>query len=88
MVADVHQIIHKGGIFMYPGTIDKPGGKLRLLFEAGPMGFLALKAGGGASNGRMSILDMEPSSMDQRVPVYIGGPSELSILEEEMSKGV
>lgn len=88
MVADVHQVVHKGGIFMYPGTIEKPGGKLRLLFEAGPMGFLAEKAGGGASDGRMSILDIGPSSLDQRVPVYIGGPSEMHILEEEMSRGV
>ncbi len=88
MVADVHQVIHKGGVFTYPGIVGKPGGKLRLLFEAGPMGFLAEKAGGGASDGRMSILDLEPTSIDQRVPVYIGGPSELSILEEEMSREV
>jgi fructose-1,6-bisphosphatase I len=88
MVADVHQVIHKGGVFTYPGIVDKPGGKLRLLFEAGPMGFIAVNAGGGASDGRTSILDIEPKKIDQRVPVYIGGQEELKVLLDEMSREV
>ena len=83
-VADVHQILHKGGVFTYPAFEGSENGKLRLLFEANPMGFIITQAGGAASNGRGNILDMDPDKLDQRVPVYIGGKSEISMIEEEM----
>lgn len=72
-VPDINQVIMKGkGIFMYPALMDSPKGKLRLLFELNPMAFLVENAGGAASNGNQSILDIKPQSLDQREPVYIG----------------
>ncbi len=85
-VADVHQIIHKGGVFTYPASIGKDQGKLRLLFEANPMGFIIHHAGGSISNGDMDILKIIPEKLDQRVPIYIGGKKEISIVEEEKKK--
>jgi fructose-1,6-bisphosphatase I len=85
-VADVHQILHKGGVFTYPATIGKEDGKLRLLFEAFPMGYLVVQAGGSISNGKGNILDMTPERIDQRVPIYIGGKREIKIIEEENMK--
>jgi fructose-1,6-bisphosphatase I len=82
-VADVHQILHKGGVFTYPATMNKMEGKLRLLFEAFPMGYIVDQAGGGISNGRSDILRMMPEKIDQRVPIYIGGKKEIQIIEEE-----
>jgi len=71
-VPDFHQILVYGGFFSYPALIDKPNGKLRVLFEVGPMAFIAEKAGGGATDGKLRILDIIPTEIDQRVPVYIG----------------
>ena len=85
-VADVHQIIHKGGVFTYPATIGSDDGKLRLLFEANPMGFLIAQSGGAISNGDGDILEMTPNRLDQRVPIYIGGKREIDMIEEEKSK--
>lgn len=72
MVADVHRNLIKGGIFMYPGTTDKPGGKLRLLYEANPFAFILEVAGGVATDGIGRILDIEPTSLHQRTPLFIG----------------
>lgn len=85
-VADVHQIIHKGGVFTYPATVGKEDGKLRLLFEANPMGFIITQAGGAISNGDGNILDMTPERLDQRVPIYIGGKKEINMIEKEKRK--
>ncbi len=85
-VADVHQIIHKGGVFTYPATEKNPNGKLRLLFEAIPMGFITTQAGGGISNGKRDILSIPPERIDQRVPIYIGGRKEIQMIEEENSR--
>jgi fructose-1,6-bisphosphatase I len=82
-VADVHQIIHKGGVFTYPATLKNPNGKLRLLFEAIPMGFITSQAGGGISDGKRDILSILPERVDQRVPIYIGGKKEIQFIEEE-----
>ena len=72
-VADINQALLKGkGIFMYPGLQDAPEGKLRLIFELNPMAFLMEQAGGAATDGSRSILDIVPDSLDQRSPVYIG----------------
>lgn len=82
MVADVHRNLIKGGIFMYPGTIDKPKGKLRLLYECNPFAFIAEIAGGKATNGKLRILDIEPTELHQRTPLFIGSKKMMEELEE------
>lgn len=72
LVPDFHQILTYGGIYTYPALVNKPEGKLRLLFEVGPMSFIAEKAGGAATDGKKRILDLIPSKVDHRTPVYIG----------------
>jgi fructose-1,6-bisphosphatase I len=72
MVADVHRNLIKGGIFMYPGTTDKPAGKLRLMYECNPFAFIVEKAGGVATDGKQRILDIMPESLHQRTPLFIG----------------
>ncbi len=79
MVADVHRVLTRGGIFMYPldeKCRDK-GGKLRLMYEANPMAMLVEQAGGAASTGREPILDVQPSQLHQRVPVILGSRNEV-----------
>ena len=72
-VPDINQILMKGkGIFMYPALNGSPNGKLRILFELNPMAFIIEHAGGSASNGEIRILDIQPESLDQRAPIYIG----------------
>lgn len=82
MVADVHRNLIKGGIFMYPGTIDKPKGKLRLLYESNPFAYIVEMAGGKATNGRQPILEIEPSELHQRTPLFIGSKEMMEELEE------
>ncbi len=72
MVADVHRNLIKGGIFMYPGTTDKPKGKLRLLYECNPFAFILEIAGGKATNGNKRILEVEATEIHQRTPMFIG----------------
>jgi fructose-1,6-bisphosphatase I len=72
MVADVHRNLIKGGIFMYPGTTDKPKGKLRLLYECNPFAYIVEMAGGIATNGTDRILEIEPTEIHQRTPMFIG----------------
>jgi len=71
-VGDYNQVLTKGGFFAYPELTDAPEGKYRLQFESNPVGFITEKAGGGASTGMENILDVEPSSIVQRVPTYLG----------------
>ena len=82
MVADVHRIITRGGIFMYPidEKIRQKGGRLRLLYEANPMSFIVEQAGGMASTCRERILDVQPTGLHQRVPVIIGAKNEVQRL--------
>ena len=79
MVADVHRIMTRGGIFMYPldSKIKAQGGKLRLMYEANPMAFLIEQAGGAATTGRQRILDIQPDKLHQRVPVILGSKNEV-----------
>ena len=70
MVADVHRNLIKGGIFMYPATTSKPGGKLRLLYECNPFAFIVEKAGGVATNGKIPILDIQPTELHERTPFF------------------
>jgi fructose-1,6-bisphosphatase I len=86
-VADVHQILHKGGVFTYPATINNETGKLRLLFEAFPMGYLVDQAGGAISDGKSDILEIIPEKIDQRIPIYIGGKKEIRMIQEENERG-
>ena len=71
-VGDYNQVLTKGGFFAYPELTDAPEGKYRLQFESNPVAFITEKAGGLASTGTSSILDVEPSSIAQRVPTYLG----------------
>lgn len=85
MVADVHRNLIKGGIFMYPGTIDKPKGKLRLLYECNPFAFIVEKAGGKATNGKQRILDVQPTEVHQRTPLFIGSRLMMDELESYLN---
>jgi fructose-1,6-bisphosphatase I len=82
MVADVHRNLIKGGIFMYPGTTDKPKGKLRLLYECNPFAFIVEKAGGRATNGKKRILEVEPTELHQRSPFFVGSSKMMDELEK------
>ncbi|MCK5308828.1 MAG: fructose-1,6-bisphosphatase, partial [Zetaproteobacteria bacterium] len=76
MVADMHRTLLKGGIFLYPADEKNTTGKLRLLYEAIPMGYLIENAGGKAScSAELAVLDVEPTGLHQRVPVYLGSTS-------------
>ena len=86
MVADVHRNLIKGGIFMYPGTTDKPKGKLRLLYECNPFAFIVEKAGGKATNGKQRIMDIEPKELHQRTPFFIGSIDMMNELESFTGK--
>ena len=72
LVADFHRNLLKGGIFWYPADDKSPNGKLRLMYEANPLGFVAERAGGAASSGRERILDIQPDALHQRVPLMLG----------------
>jgi fructose-1,6-bisphosphatase len=82
LVAEVHRILMRGGLFMYPKDTRDPGkpGRLRLLYEANPMAMLIEEAGGAASTGRGRILEVAPSSLHQRVPVILGSRNEVERL--------
>ncbi|MDK2974890.1 MAG: fructose,6-bisphosphatase [Methanofollis sp.] len=71
-VADFHQILKYGGIYCYPALKGKPTGKLRLLYEAIPIGFIAEQAGGAITDGSVDLLDVEPTEPHQRTPIYVG----------------
>lgn len=86
MVADVHRNLLKGGIFLYPGTATKPNGKLRLMYECHPLAFIYMVAGGYATNGVQNILDVKPTSLHQRMPMFIGSKLMMEELEECMKE--
>ena len=81
MVADFHRTLLKGGVFLYPPTKTNPEGKLRLLYEANPVAFLAEQAGGMAIDGTRRVLDIEPESIHQRVPLIVGSRVEIADFE-------
>jgi len=85
-VADFHQILRYGGIFSYPALKNRKTGKLRLLFEANPIGFIAKEAGGEISTGIKDILEITPESLDQRVPLYVGSKSRIEEIEKLMKE--
>ena len=89
MVADVHRIITRGGIFTYPidAKVKSRGGKLRLMYEANPMAFIVEQAGGAASTGRQRIMDIQPEALHQRVPVVLGSREEVAQVEKYHQAG-
>jgi len=84
LVADVHRNMIRGGIFIYPGTLKNPNGKLRLLYECIPMGYIVEQAGGRASDGFHRIMDIDPYDLHQRSPVFIGSKEMVLKAEEFM----
>ncbi|NJN86675.1 MAG: class 1 fructose-bisphosphatase [Leptolyngbyaceae cyanobacterium SL_7_1] len=81
LVGDFHRILNQGGVFLYPGTVQKPEGKLRLLYESAPLAFLIEQAGGRASTGTEEILDVVPRELHARTPLIIGSRDDVSLVE-------
>lgn len=86
LVADFHRNLLKGGVFIYPSTHKSPKGKLRLLYECNPLAFIIEQAGGKASDGFRRILDVQPTSLHQRTPLFIGSADMVTMAEEYMSR--
>ena len=86
MVGDVSQVLTYGGIFGYPALESAPEGKLRLQFEANPMGYIVEAAGGRSSDGERSVLDREPESLHGRTPVHLGNASLVDRLEDALDR--
>lgn len=86
LVADFHRTLMKGGVFLYPPTLKTPGGKLRLLYEANPLAFIAEQAGGMAVTETGRILDIEPTSIHQRTPLVVGSKVEVQAFKDLVSE--
>ena len=84
MVADVHRVLSRGGVFMYPWDQREPNkpGKLRLMYEANPMSFLVEQAGGVSINGTALIMDLQPTDLHERVSVMLGSKEEIDLLKQ------
>jgi fructose-1,6-bisphosphatase I len=87
MVGDFHRILFQGGVFLYPGTVKKPEGKLRLLYESAPMAFLIEQAGGRATMGTQDILDAIPEKLHARTPLIIGSKEDVALVESFIREG-
>ncbi|MFW6206123.1 MAG: class 1 fructose-bisphosphatase [Gemmatimonadota bacterium] len=86
MVADLHRTLLYGGLFMYPADTTHPAGKLRLLYEANPTAMIVEHAGGRAIDGRRPILDIQPASLHQRTPLYIGSAEYVDMAQEYLAE--
>ncbi len=86
LVADFHRNLINGGIFLYPGDSKNRTGKLRLLYECSPMAFIAEQAGGAATDGRQRIMDIEPETLHQRVPLVIGGAEDVEYVRQVLGE--
>jgi fructose-1,6-bisphosphatase I len=86
MVSDVHRNLIRGGIFLYPGTKEKPNGKLRLLYECNPLAYILEVAGGKATDGKQRILEKVPTELHQRTPFFIGSKKMMEELEEYLKE--
>jgi fructose-1,6-bisphosphatase I len=82
MVADVHRILTRGGVFMYPvdAKCRDKGGRLRLMYEANPMAFIVEQAGGAATDGQIRIMERQPLALHERVPVFLGSKNEVMLV--------
>ncbi|MBI4553807.1 MAG: class 1 fructose-bisphosphatase [Candidatus Latescibacteria bacterium] len=87
LVADFHRNLLKGGIYLYPGDRESPSGKLRLLYEANPLAFIVEQAGGRASSGTEAILDIQPITLHQRTPLFIGSEEDVRMVEAYIKEG-
>jgi fructose-1,6-bisphosphatase I len=88
LVADFHRNLISGGIFLYPGDVRSPHGKLRLLYEGAPLAFVVEQAGGAATDGCRRILEMEPGDLHQRTPLVIGSKTDVEYATRVMSAEV
>lgn len=86
MVADIHRNLLYGGIFMYPADSRHKSGKLRLMYECNPMSFIIEAAGGRSTNGKQRILEIQPSSLHERTPIFAGSEYDVKMVEEFMAK--
>ncbi len=86
LVADFHRNLLKGGIYMYPATAKSPKGKLRLLYECNPLAWIIEQAGGKASDGNNRILEIQPTSLHQRTPYFVGSSEMVKMAEDHISK--
>ncbi len=84
MVADIHRNLLYGGIYMYPADSRNPNGKLRMMYECNPMAFIVEQAGGRASNGKQRMLEVQPTSLHQRTPIFIGSEEDVLLVEKFM----
>jgi len=82
MVADIHRTLLYGGVFCYPGDKKSLKGKLRLLYECNPIAYLIEQAGGRATNGTTRILDLKPTKLHERSPIFCGSRDDITVLEE------
>lgn len=82
MVADIHRTLLYGGIFIYPGDKRNKKGKLRLMYECNPMSFIVEAAGGRATDGKKRILEIQPESLHERTPIYIGSEEDVLLVEK------
>jgi fructose-1,6-bisphosphatase I len=87
MAADAHRTLLYGGIFAYPADRKNPEGKLRLMYECNPMAYIFEQAGGRSSDGRKSILSIEPKSLHERTPVFLGSAEDIGICEKFLKEG-
>jgi len=85
LVADVHRTLLYGGIYCYPGDRKNPNGKLRLMYESNPLAYIVENAGGSATDGVRRILDIEPQSLHQRTPLFVGSPDDVRVAMEFLS---
>ncbi len=87
MVADIHRTLLYGGIFIYPGDKRNPKGKLRLMYECNPMAFIMEEAGGRATDGKKRILEIQPTGLHERTPIYIGSMEDVLLVEKFLREG-
>ena len=85
LVADFHRNLLAGGVFCYPANTKSPTGKLRLLYEANPLAFIVEQAGGMATDGHRRVLDIQPTELHQRVPLYIGSKDEVELANHTLA---
>ena len=84
MVSDIHRNLLYGGIYMYPADSRNPNGKLRLMYECNPMAFIVEQAGGRATNGKQRMLELKPTSLHERTPIFIGSEEDVLLVEKFM----
>ncbi|MEA5573923.1 class 1 fructose-bisphosphatase [Calothrix sp. UHCC 0171] len=87
MVSDIHRVLLQGGVFLYPGTLQNPEGKLRLLYETAPLAFVIEQAGGRATTGNIEILDVVAKKLHQRTPLIIGSTQDVAKVESFIQNG-